>query len=95
MVTVADPIFTLRSPDGIRSGSLFDIMAGVVCGALVDLPAMQAHQRAPVVTALAVMMRAIELYAERLLQDAVDWQAFSGSSTSFSRPSRPVSIVWR
>ena len=63
--TLADPIFRLRTPNGIRSGSLFDVMACAVDGTLIDLPAMQAHQRAPVVTALAVMMRAVKLYAER------------------------------
>jgi hypothetical protein len=43
-------------------------------GTLIDLLAMQAHQRAPVVTALAIMMRAIELYAHKPPQDAAEWE---------------------
>ncbi len=50
-------------------------MACAADGTLIDLPSMQAHQHAPVVTALAVMMRAIELYADRPPQDTVEWQA--------------------
>ncbi len=69
--TLADPIFRLRTREETRSGSLFDVMACAADGTLIDLPSMQAHQRAPVVTALAVMMRSIELYA---LKGAADWR---------------------
>ena len=61
--TLADPIFRLRTRERDQLGSLFEVMACAADGTLIDLPSMQAHQRAPVVTALAVMMRAIELYA--------------------------------
>jgi hypothetical protein len=49
-------------------------MARSVEGSLIDLASMQAHQRAPVVTALAIMMRAIERYADRPPQDAAEWE---------------------
>jgi hypothetical protein len=57
-------------------------MACAVDGTLIDLPSMQAYQRAPVVTALAVMMRAIELYAENSPQGAPEWEAEWGRQVS-------------
>jgi hypothetical protein len=50
-------------------------MARSVDGTLSDLPSMQAHQRAPVITALAVMMCAIELHADGPPQGAAEWEA--------------------
>ena len=72
--TLADPIFRLRTRKRNQLGSLFDVMACAADGTLIDLPSMQAHQRAPIVTALAVMMRAIELYATHPLTMASDWR---------------------
>jgi hypothetical protein len=52
----SDAIFTLRTSETVIKGGLFDIFASVVDRTLLDLPGMRSHQRAAVVTSLAVMM---------------------------------------
>ena len=74
MITVSDDIFTLRSNGRMRRGSLFDVIAAVADGSLVDLPAIRAHQRGPVVTALAIIMVALQRYAHDHLSNADDWR---------------------
>jgi hypothetical protein len=67
------PAFTLRTHQGIRSVSLFDLLAAAACGGPFDLPVVQAHQRAPVVTALAIIMAALERHATDRPVDAGGW----------------------
>jgi hypothetical protein len=61
--TVADGIFTIALRRGQRSCGLFGLMATAAGGELVDLPGMAAHQRAPVVTTLAILMHVLARYA--------------------------------
>ena len=62
--TVADSIFTIALPRGQRSCGLFGLMAAAAGGELIDLPGMAAHQRAPVVTVLAILMHVLARYAK-------------------------------
>ena len=73
MITVSEDIFTLRSDADLHRGSLFDVIGAVADGSLVDLPAMRAHQRGPVVTALAIIMVTLQRYAHDHLSNADDW----------------------
>jgi len=66
---VADPIFTLQLTSGRRTGGLFDVLQAALDGALIDLPAMRAHQRAAVVTALAIIAHALRRYGNASLRD--------------------------
>jgi len=72
---VTDPMFTLRTTDDTKPGSLFDIFGCADDGTLIDLPAMRAHQRAAVVTALAVMMVSLQRYAAARPKSLSDWAA--------------------
>jgi hypothetical protein len=72
---VTDPMFTLRTTDGTKPGSLFDIFGCADDGTLIDLPAMRSHQRAAVVTALAVMMVSLQRYAAARPKSLSDWAA--------------------
>ena len=74
-VTLADPVFHIRTRNEVRSGSIFDVMAGCADGSIHDLPAMRAHQRAPVVTVLAVLMCNLRRYASRDPRAADEWSA--------------------
>ena len=69
----SDPIFTLRTPVGTGCGSLFELFAAVRDGSLLDLPTMQAHQRPGVVTGFAIMMAALERYAEEPPANTAHW----------------------
>jgi hypothetical protein len=62
--SVAAPIFTAATADGRKSYSLFGLFATVARGELIDLPGMAAHQRAPVVTVLAILMHVLARYAK-------------------------------
>src|SRR4051794_26129999 len=72
---VSDAFFTLRTSSTTATGSLFDIFACVGDGTLVDLPAMQSHQRPAVVTALAVMIVSLRRYAQGLLNPPAGGEA--------------------
>jgi hypothetical protein len=71
--SVADPVFT-TSLGGVRAEcSLFDLMAAVSRGDLVDLPGMGAHQRAPLVTVIAILMHVLARYTEIDRPDPKSW----------------------
>jgi hypothetical protein len=72
---VSDAVFTIRTIDRTITGGLFDIFACADEDTLIDLPAMRAHQRAAVVTALAVMMVSLQRYAAARLRSSSDWAA--------------------
>jgi hypothetical protein len=72
---VSDPIFSTRTYDGTLPGGLFDLLSRVSDGALIDLPAMQPHQRGPVVTALAIIMTTLSRHAPAPLTCAAEWGA--------------------
>jgi hypothetical protein len=62
--TVAAPIFTAATATGRKDYGLFDLMAAATRGELIDLSDMAAHQRAPVVTVLAILMHVLARYAK-------------------------------
>jgi len=61
--SVAAPIFSVTTTGSIKSYGLFGLLAAAARGELIDLPAMAAHQRAPVVTVLAILMHVLSRYA--------------------------------
>ena len=68
---VSDPVFTLGLPAGIRTGGLFDLLEAVLAGQPVELPTVRAHQRAPVVTVLAIIGHTLRRYGAASL--AEEW----------------------
>ncbi len=70
---VTDPIFTADTPAGAKEFGLFELLASAVRGELADLPRMAAHQRASLVTALAILMHVLSRYAKVERKDASSW----------------------
>lgn len=58
-------MFAYNTRTGELTGDLFDLLAAAEAGALIDLPAMQAHQRPGIVTGLAIVMTVLRLYGRR------------------------------
>jgi hypothetical protein len=71
--TVAAPIFTATTTDGGQNYGLFDLMAAATRGELIDLPGMAVHQRALVVTVLAIMMHVLARYAKVDRISEISW----------------------
>ncbi len=71
---VSDPVFTLKLAAGYTTGGLFDALDAALAGELIDFPAMQAHQRAPVVTVLAVIAHTLRRYGSGGLEEEWDCQ---------------------
>jgi hypothetical protein len=57
-------IFTATTAEGVKSYGLFELFATACQNRLIDLSGMAAHQRAPVVTVLAVIMHVLARYAD-------------------------------
>jgi hypothetical protein len=70
---LADPIFTATLKAGRTELGLFDLMAAAARGELIDLPGMAAHQRAPLVTVLAILMHVLARYAQVDHADTSSW----------------------
>lgn len=68
------PVFTLGTPDGRESASLFALFSNAAEGTLRDLPRLPAHLRAPVVTSVAGMMAALQMHAPSRLRTVADWE---------------------
>jgi hypothetical protein len=62
--TVADPIFLATTTKGTKDCGLFDLFATAARSELIDLPGMAVHQRAPVVTVLAILMHILARYTK-------------------------------
>jgi hypothetical protein len=71
--TVAAPIFKATTANGRKDYSLFGLMAAVARGEVVDLPGMAAHQRAPVVTVLAILMHVLARYTNVDRSSEISW----------------------
>jgi hypothetical protein len=71
--SVAGPVFTASLRQGRTECGLFDLMAAAWRGDLVDLPGMAAHQRAPFVTVMAILMHVIARYMEVDWSDRISW----------------------
>jgi hypothetical protein len=70
---VTDPIFTADTAVGRKELGLFELMASAARGELVDLPRMAAHQRALLVTVLAIHMHVLSRYAKVRRASASSW----------------------
>jgi hypothetical protein len=62
--SVAAPIFAVTTAEGTKTCGLFGVLAAAARGELVDMPSMAAHQRAPVVTLLAILMHVLSRYGK-------------------------------
>ena len=71
--TVASPIFTATTADGRKDYGLFGLLAAASRGEVIDLPTMAVHQRAPVVTVLAILMHVLARYAKVDRQSESSW----------------------
>jgi len=70
---VTDTIFTADTAAGRKVFGLFELMASVARGELIDLPRMAAHQRASLVTVLAILMHVLSRYATVKRASASSW----------------------
>src|SRR6516165_7668376 len=70
---VTNPIIRVRTADGIIHVGLQDILAHAHDGTLIDLPGMRTDQRAPVVTALAILSHLLRRYSQSTLSSSDDW----------------------
>ena len=70
---VTNPIFSADTAAGRKEFGLFELMASAVGGELVDLPRLAAHQRASLVTVLAIFMHVLSRYAKVKRSNASSW----------------------
>jgi hypothetical protein len=77
---VTDPIFTADTATGREEFGLFELMGSAVRGELFDLAGMAAHQRASLVTVLAILMHVLSRYVNRSSASswASAWDALIG-----------------
>jgi hypothetical protein len=73
LISVADPVIRVLTPDGNRSVGLQDVLAYAHDGTLIDLCAMRVDQRSPVVTALAILSHLLRRYSPLPLVSGEDW----------------------
>ena len=73
-ISVTDPIIRVRTADGAIHVGLHGVLARAHDGTLIDLPGMRADQRAPVVTALAILSHLLRRYTKSALITADDWR---------------------
>jgi hypothetical protein len=71
--SVSDAIFSAETSAGPKLFCLFELMASAVRGELVDLTKLAAHQRAPLVTVLAMQMHVLARYAAVEQVSASSW----------------------
>jgi hypothetical protein len=72
-ILVTDPIIQIRTPDGASHVGLQDVLARTHDENLIDLPGMRTDQRAPVVTALAILSHLLRRYSKSNLVSSDDW----------------------
>jgi hypothetical protein len=72
-ILVTDPIIRIRTPDGASHVGLQDVLARADDGTLTDLSGVRADQRAPVVTALAILSHLLRRYSQVSLVTSDDW----------------------
>jgi hypothetical protein len=72
-ILVTDPIIRIRTPDGVSHVGLQDVLARAHDGTLIDLSGMRADQRAPVVTALAILSHLLRRFSQASLVTSDDW----------------------
>jgi hypothetical protein len=72
-VLVTDPIIHIRIADRTRAAGLHEVLFHAHSGTLIDLSGMRADQRAPVVTALAIISHLLRRYSRSLFATPDDW----------------------
>jgi hypothetical protein len=72
-VLVTDPIIRVRTAEGVRLNGLHEVLSQAHGGTLIDLSGMRADQRAPVVTALAIISYLLRRYSPSSLATSDDW----------------------
>jgi hypothetical protein len=72
-ISVTDPIIRVRTCQGTTIVGLQEVLAFSQNGTLVDLSGMRADQRAPVVTALAIISHLLRRYSSSQLSRPDDW----------------------
>jgi hypothetical protein len=72
-IFVTDPTIRIRTPDGASHVGLHEILARAHNGTLIDLSGMRADQRAPVVTALAILSHLLRRFSQASLVTSDDW----------------------
>lgn len=70
---VTDNIIHVRTDNGTTAVGLHEVLAYAHGGRLIDLPGMRADQRAPVVTALAILSTTLRRYARHQLTTGDQW----------------------
>ena len=94
-ILVTDPVLRARTAGGTSYVGLHAILAAAHDGTLLDLPGVRPDQRAPVVTALAIISHLLRRYAPEPLVGLDHWRfAFALSSAtmpSSSLTARPRS----
>jgi hypothetical protein len=72
-VFVTDAILRVRTSDGARAVGMHEALFHAQSGSLIDFPGMRADQRAPVVTAFAIISHLLRRYCQSPLRTADDW----------------------
>jgi hypothetical protein len=72
---VTDPILRVRTVTGTVRVGLHELLHLAHAEALIDLSGVRADQRAPVVTALAIVSHLVRRYSPSLPGTADDWRA--------------------
>src|SRR5262245_41982468 len=72
-ISVIDPIIRVRTSHGTTVVGLQEVLASSHNGTLIDLVGMRADQRAPVVTALAIVSHLLRRYSSSELSTPDDW----------------------
>jgi len=74
VIQMTDPILGARTVTGTAQVGLHKLLHLAHADALIDLPGMRADQRAPVVTALAVISHLVMRYSPSVPASADDWR---------------------
>lgn len=72
-VSVTDPIIRIHVARGTRAVGLHEVLSRANDGTLIDLPGVRADQRAPVVTALAIISHLLRRYSKSPLRNPNEW----------------------
>ena len=73
-ILVTDPILRVRTVAGTAHVGLHELLHLAHTGGLIDLPGVRADQRAPVVTALAIIFHLVMQYSPLAPATADDWR---------------------
>jgi CRISPR associated protein len=87
-IVVTDPIIRIRSADDIIHVGLQDVFARADDGTLIDLPGMRTDQRAPVVTALAILAHLLRRFEREGVYTRYLIECLKGASVEHAKLTR-------